>query len=450
VVVYGGAANSRFELRQLVLAGITPSGALDPSFGQGGVARPGIQVSCGNCSPAALDDDGSIVVTGNTGQIPASIEHDPNTVPDFHWVVARLTPAGALDPTFGSGGIVTLPGTNGRGYGASVLPGGSIAPLGQDASGPKLARLTRTGAMDPVWGGGQPVAIPTTLPFPFGVLARPGGAVDVLSSGSSAQELRRYTATGAPDPSFAGAGPVRLSGVEGPAALLAAPDGSDLIAAPKTLNPGFEPPAERIARVAPDGTVVAQQDVPMPFGGGKATVFAVHRAPFVTSLDQSGFHAGTPVVRPDGSVVVPGAVNVVQYTGEGAGFEIDQAAVAAITPSLSLDASFGGPATPAKLSLSVPRQRAATARDVRRLAVTVVARTSGPGLALITVKAGRRTIARSIAPVFKGGTQRLHALLTPTGRRALRHAHGVRISVRAAFRDLVAASATASARGTLR
>jgi hypothetical protein len=188
----------------------------------------------------------------------------------------------------------------------------------------------------------------------------------------------------------------------------------------------------------------------MPFGGGKATVFAVHRAPFVTSLDQSGFHAGTPVVRPDGSVVVSGAIGVVQYTGEGAGFEIDQAAAAAITPSLSLDASFGGPATPAKLSLSVPRQRAATARDVRRLAVTVVARTSGPGLALITVKAGRRTIARSIAPVFNGGTQRLHALLTLTGRRALRHAHGVRISVRATFRDLVAVTATASARGTLR
>lgn len=447
VVVYTGAANSRYEAPQLALAGLTAGGALDPTFGQSGIAKPGIEGSCANCSPAALAADGSVAVTGNTGAYPPTIEHDPNVKPNFTWVVARLTPTGALDPTFGQGGVATLPGASARGLAIAVLTGGRVATVGQDSAGVKLARLLPNGALDPSWNGGQPAAVPTSLPWSFAVLARTTGAVDVLSSGSTGAELRRYTTTGALDTSFGG-GVVTLPGGPSPQDLLAAPDGSELVVGPTTLNPQLAPPAERIARVAPDGTVSAQGAVPTPFGGGVATFFARHRAPSVTSLNQSGFHAGHPVVRANGSLVVPGTVNVVQYTGEGVGFEVEQAAIAAIAPSLSLDGSFGGAASPAKLTLTAPRQRASTA--LGRLAVTVVARTSGPGLALITVKWGHRTIAKSIAPVLRGGAQRLQAFLTLTGRRALRHRHGVRISVRATFEDLVAQRASASARGTLR
>ncbi|HEU4979213.1 MAG TPA: hypothetical protein VFT42_09990 [Solirubrobacteraceae bacterium] len=433
VVVSAGTAADPHHTPQLVLAGLTPSGALDPSFGQGGIAQTGIDGDCGNCSPAALGADGSIAVAGSTGPFPGST-----------WVVGLLTPAGTPDPGFGDHGIATLPGT--LGY-ASVLAGGRITTAGQDASGAKLARLLPNGKPDPTWNGGQPVAIPTKLPFPFGLLARADGSVDVLASGTDGAELRRYTTTGQPDSAF---GTVQLAGAPGPADLLAAPDGGDLVVAASTLNPQSEPPAERIARVAPDGAVTAKADVPTPFGGGVATFFARHRAPFVTSLNQSGFHAGHAFVRPDGSLVVPGMVNVVQYTGEGVGFEVEQAAVAAIAPNLSLDASFGGAATVARLRIGVPRQRASTARKIDRLAVTVKATTPGPGLAFLTVKAGRHTIARSIAPVLRGGSQRLRALLTLTGRRYLRHRHNVRVSVRATFSDLLAQRRTSTARGTLR
>ena len=78
------------------------------------------------------------------------------------------------------------------------------------------------------------------------------------------------------------------------------------------------------------------------------------------------------------------------------------------------------------------------------------ATTSGPGLALLRVRAGARIIARSTAPVFASGRQRLRALLTVTGRSYLRHTHHVRVRVTATFRDLVGERATATARGMLR
>jgi hypothetical protein len=52
--------------------------------------------------------------------------------------------------------------------------------------------------------------------------------------------------------------------------------------------------------------------------------------------------------------------------------------------------------------------------------------------------------------VFAAGQQRLRALLTTVGRRYLRHAHRVPVTVTATFRDLVGAQATARATGTLR
>ena len=88
---------SKYENGQLVVVGLSAGGALDPTFGDGGVAAPGLQSNCGFCSPAALAPDGSLVLTGNTGQVPPGVEQDPSVVPDFHWVAARLTPAGSLD-----------------------------------------------------------------------------------------------------------------------------------------------------------------------------------------------------------------------------------------------------------------------------------------------------------------------------------------------------------------
>jgi uncharacterized delta-60 repeat protein len=81
------------------IAKYTPTGALDPSFGTGGVAL--FQVGGGNSllNDLALQPDGKIVAAlGGT---------DAN-----HGFVARFTSAGVLDPTFGAGGVVATDATN--------------------------------------------------------------------------------------------------------------------------------------------------------------------------------------------------------------------------------------------------------------------------------------------------------------------------------------------------
>src|SRR5204862_4782178 len=62
LAVYQGAAASKYEGQRLVVAGLTADGRLDPSYGTGGVADPGVQQGCGGgCTPAALAPDGSLL-----------------------------------------------------------------------------------------------------------------------------------------------------------------------------------------------------------------------------------------------------------------------------------------------------------------------------------------------------------------------------------------------------
>jgi uncharacterized delta-60 repeat protein len=451
VLVVAGSSNSKYELPQLRFVRVLSDGRLDSTFGNGGIATPGIQGSCDNCSPAALQPDGSIVFTGNTGQVPATIEHDPTVKPDFHWVVARLTPSGALDQGFGQQGVVTLPGAGGTGNAVTVLPGGAIGVLGRDNTGPKVARVTALGGLDPAFNGGAPESVPGSFNFVFSILGHPSGSLDVLGTRSGSGQVLRFTPTGALDATFGDNGAVTIKSGVSLDQLLPAPDGGDLVAGATTFNPQSEPVALRVSRISPTGAVTKSADVPVRFGGGLASVYTHIRAPKATSLDgQSGFHAGRAFARPDGGVVLPGAVGVVEYTGEGAGYEIERAGVAAITPDLALDPTFGGPLTPAKFSVSVPGQRAALDASKRLLRVSLVVKSSGPGLALLTVKSGKTVLARSTAPVYFTGTQRVRAFLTLTGRRVLKRAHHVRVSVSASFRSLVGANATARARGTLR
>ena len=223
LVVATATRSAANENDQLVVVGLSADGTLDASFGSGGVAAPGVQSSCLQCSPAALAPDGSIVLTGNTGQIPPGIAQHPGVVVDFHWVVARLTPTGRLDPRFGAQGIVTLPGTSGVGYASVSLPGGAVAVLGADLGGPKLARLTPAGAVDPFFNHGEAVRLSRTVLFWFGLRGRADGSVDALGSGPDTARLVRYTATGDLDPDFGTGGVVSrvmtLTLGDGPAEL---------------------------------------------------------------------------------------------------------------------------------------------------------------------------------------------------------------------------------------
>jgi hypothetical protein len=166
------------------------------------------------------------------------------------------------------------------------------------------------------------------------------------------------------------------------------------------------------------------------------------------SLEQNSFMGTRLVPRAGGSFIVPGAVSVTQPTGEGAGFSIGRFAAAALTPSLQLDRSFGGPAVRPSVSVRLAVQRAQTART--RHGIRIALRSSAEGLARATITAGGRTIARSLLPVFTTRRSTLPVELTRYGNTYLRGRHDVRVQVSVTMRDLLTNMRTASARGRLR
>jgi uncharacterized delta-60 repeat protein len=132
-IVLAGEGASTSNPDKYLLARLTTRGALDASFGQGGVVAIGMGGRAMG-DAVALQPDGKIVVTGaadNNGSVVAT---------------ARVTSSGALDPTFGSGGISKF---SGAGVNAVTIDSsGRIVLAGVGA----LVRLLPSGAMDSSFG----------------------------------------------------------------------------------------------------------------------------------------------------------------------------------------------------------------------------------------------------------------------------------------------------------
>jgi len=156
-----------------VLARLTSTGALDPTFGQSGiVALPG--------------DRGSSVVVLPSGEILA-IDFAPQVPHARH--LTRLLASGAPDPTFNKGTPVNLP--DQAGVQLLAIPGGSVVIAVREA----LIRYTGSGAPDPSFG-------------PGGIApASSASEADLLPSGdgallATASVAKRITASGAVDRSL--------------------------------------------------------------------------------------------------------------------------------------------------------------------------------------------------------------------------------------------------------
>ncbi len=132
------------------IARLTPDGGLDAEFGDNGIVTTAMGDGRSQAFDVLVQRDGRIV----TGGVARRGGRDV-------FALARYRTDGGLDPTFGDGGIVLLP--VGSRY-ASIGdiergPGGSIFVAGQavDAAGvPRIAiaRVTATGALDPGFGSG--------------------------------------------------------------------------------------------------------------------------------------------------------------------------------------------------------------------------------------------------------------------------------------------------------
>lgn len=429
-------ARSPAELAPIKLVQVMADGAPDRSFGRDGAVLTGIQSSCGGCSPVAFGPGGSILLAGNTGA--ARPPTNPAVVRGFTWVAGRLTAAGAPDPAFGGGdGLVTVPGValeQSGGYAVQPTADGRMVLLGSSENATVLTALRADGAPDPTFGGGR--VVPVGDPA-FRMAVRADGAIDVIGF----RRLARFTASGAPDPGFGSGGRVELGGAGGSEPLwrlLSTTSDDTLVYRAGSFAPVRTGAATLLVRrYGRDGRMRNALALSPGFGGGLAASSRARRLSADALRPLDSFAPAELLRRPDGSFLAVGGARIVRYTGEGDGFSSGFFAVAGYTPILTLDPAFGGPQAPARLIVRVARQRARTSARLGRVLVRATA--SGPGLALLRVRDGRRRIlAETYEPVYAGGPVTVRIPLTATGRRLLRGG-GLRVQAGSAFRDLLTA-----------
>ena len=243
---------------------------LDPSFGSGGLATAGegLPGSSDLVGAIAAQADGKLIVVGTTVHTP-----DPGSQLAGQIVVARLTPMGALDPTFGSAGtgFTLVPiGARANGYAVGIQSDGHLI-VGGDAwfsasnQVPVVARLTPDGVVDGSFGtDGVLELAPSGRVYSIMV-----DSLDrIVAVGRVDQDVPKFlvarlTADGVPDADFAEAGIAAIAiGESAIGHTVARGPGNTIVALGETgLLFGYP---ERIAvlRLLDDGALDAS------FGGG--------------------------------------------------------------------------------------------------------------------------------------------------------------------------------------
>jgi hypothetical protein len=469
----------REPFRTAVLVRLRGDGSLDPTFGDGGrvrsalgeqqafatglVGRPdgGLLVPYGGVPGGpervlGLTADGSVdrgygvagtatlPLTGSSalGALSGGALLAAGTGADGNARVVRVDADGALDPGFADGGVLRLPRLPYRLLGRAD---GSFAALAGDSATTTLQRFLADGTPDLAFHGGVPLALPARSSY--ALAPGPGPTTYVASSTT----LARYTAAGEPDPGFASGRPILLSrpasgiATAGPPALVALPDGGVLAWWQTSAGPLLTRAAAplRVQTVAPDGGAGPGRDVALPFGGGYAASDRAHGLPF----GQNGFEPGVLLPRGAGGWLVAGTVGLIQGSGEGAGSSLGWLGAAGLTAAFGPAPSFGGTATNAALSAGVPRR---LVFDGRLYGLRIPLQATGPGLVLVTVRAGGTTVARSVTRVWDARRQQGVVYLTKAGERLLRRTRLPQVVVTATFRNLVGQTAGAGAGGRLR
>jgi uncharacterized delta-60 repeat protein len=186
-----------------VIARIDPvTGLLDTGFGANGYTT----TSFGNDSSAGavlIQPDNNILVAGDVaGQV----------------ALARYTPQGTLDPSFGTDGTEILPLTSSQTVGLALLPDGKILVAANDNSGGEVGvmRLNSSGATDTAFGTNGIASVATGgYGESNSIVVQPGGQIDVggVYAFNNVQKsvLATFTASGQPENNFSGS-PIDIFG----------------------------------------------------------------------------------------------------------------------------------------------------------------------------------------------------------------------------------------------
>jgi uncharacterized delta-60 repeat protein len=169
---------------------------LDATFGGSGVVTvsvDGVPNASFGDQAVVIQSDDRLVIVGKAGSAASSTG-----------LIARIDETGALDPSFGSGGIAELAAGSAELIAVAVDPGGAIVVAGAAAKSCLVARLDATGAVDPVFGvivtslGGSICAF-NGVTIDSAGRAIAGGQAFFTSFDLVA---KAWLATGAPDPAF--------------------------------------------------------------------------------------------------------------------------------------------------------------------------------------------------------------------------------------------------------
>jgi uncharacterized delta-60 repeat protein len=312
------------------LARYTTRGKLDPSFGQGGEAFT-VFGGIGSASTLAIQRDGRIVAAGQT-----------YVGPEQDVVVVRYTSRGRLDTSFGRGGKVLTdfsPSTKTYDYARAlvlqrdsklVVAGDSVS-FSLNSGRRALARYTPRGRLDRSFGkNGKVLSRAGASGGAADAAIQQDGKIVTAGSGPAGFVLARYTPQGRLDRSFGRGGTVstKLRSFSDAAAVAIQRDGKIVVVGAADLD--FE-----IARY----TVAGKLD--RSFGNGGKVLTNIG---FVTQPGggrySSDDHALSAAIQADGKLVVAGSSDALSLVGEK-GCCLQDFALVRYTADGSVDRSFG-------------------------------------------------------------------------------------------------------------
>lgn len=185
------------------------SGRLVRSFGRNGTTKIAVGSRATQMGGLSVDARGRIYLSANQSGGPAG--------PADGLLLARLTKTGSLDPTFGTGGLVKTPTFvgGGTGNGVNVSADGQVyVSVAESGSGPGVARFNSSGTIDGSFGSGGVASLTptdtlhrtsasTVLADGSGVFV--GGAMGVQGAQTSLFSAR-FGSTGVADNAYGSSG----------------------------------------------------------------------------------------------------------------------------------------------------------------------------------------------------------------------------------------------------
>lgn len=254
-------ADTYVGYQEAAIVRLMPDGALDTSFGSGGIA----QIVDLTARGVALTPGGDIVVGGWW--------QDDKTFKAV--ALAELSADGQPVMSFGSNGVEVDQldsSSNPQSFaqGVAVNGAGQIYAVANAGGNGRLARFTPSGSPDPSFGNGGAVALASdgealALESDGTPLTVGAGANSFAGSTARALVVQHFLATGAPDPGFGTGGAATLPG---------------------TIGCCFDERSDSIA-VRPDGQVLAANSE-NPYGQGPSTVWLLTHS----GQPDSGFGSG--------------------------------------------------------------------------------------------------------------------------------------------------------------